>query len=321
MAQVRRKESHLQVEGRDLKLSNLDKVMYPETGYTKGQVIDYYTRVAPYILPHIKDRPITLKRYPNGVGGLHFYEKNVPSFAPKWIKTFPVPRVGGGSMINYLLINDLPTLIWSANTANLEIHPFLAKVPHINIPKMIVFDLDPGEGADILNSCEVALLLKDLLDRLKLASFVKASGSKGIHLHVPLNTRATYDTTQPFAKSVAELLESEHSDLIVSEMAKSKRKGKVLVDWSQNSDYKSTVAAYSLRAKQPRPFVAMPIDWKDLERAVKKGDASALYLAPEEALNKLKKSGDVFAPVLSVKQTLRVPSVKSGSNAISRRAV
>ena len=215
---------------REIDFSNLDKIMYPAVGFTKRQVIDYYIRVSPFILPHIKNRPVTLKRFPDGVGGEHFYEKDAPSYTPRWIKTFPIARTSKAAVIHYILINDLPTLAWSANMANLEIHPFLAKAPHIDMPTTVVFDLDPGDGADILNSCEVAFLVKDLLDRLNLKSFVKVSGSKGIHLHVPLNTKVTYEATQPFAKSIAQLLESEHPDLIVSEMAKTRRKGKVFVD-------------------------------------------------------------------------------------------
>ena len=278
--------------------------MYPEPGFTKGQVIEYYTGVSRYILPHLKDRPITLKRYPNGVKGAHFYEKDAPSYTPKWVKVFPIARTSGESFINYILINDLPSLVWSANLANLEMHPFLAKVPKIDTPTMAVFDLDPGEGADILKSCEAAFLVKALLDRLNLKSFVKASGSKGIHLHVPLNTRVTYEATQAFAKSIAQLLESEHPDLIVSEMPKGKRRGKVFVDWSQNSEHKSTVAVYSLRAKRERPFVAMPVTWEELEKAVRKGDPSGLFFDPDASIKRLEKSGDLFVPMLKLKQKL-----------------
>jgi bifunctional non-homologous end joining protein LigD len=304
---VASKTKSITVGGEELTLSNLDKVMYPANGFTKGQVIDYYTRAARYLLPHLKDRPITLKRFPNGIGGEHFYEKDAPSFTPDWIKTFPIPRTSVTGTINYILINDLPTLVWSANMANLELHPFLAKVPHIEQPTMIVFDLDPGEGADILNSCEAAFLVKKLLDRLGLESFVKVSGSKGIHLHVPLNTNVTYAATQPFAKSIAELLASEHREFIVSEMAKAKRKGRVFVDWSQNSEHKSTVAVYSLRAKAERPFVAMPVTWDELSKALKRRDTSALYFEPEAALERLQKRGDLFAPVLKLKQKLPRP--------------
>jgi bifunctional non-homologous end joining protein LigD len=304
----------MRIAGRDVSLSNLDKVMYPEVGFTKGQVIDYYTQLARYILPHLKDRPITMKRFPNGINGQYFYEKNAPSFTPDWIKTYPIPRTSEKSTINYILINDLPALVWSANMANLEIHPFLAKVPNVNVPTMVVFDLDPGDEANILKSCEVAFLVKAVLDKLKLKSLVKVSGSKGIHLHVPLNTNVTYEMTKSFAQSIAQFLEREHPDLIVSEMAKAKRKGKVFIDWSQNSEHKSTVAVYSLRAKGERPFVAIPVSWNELKRAVKKDAASSLFFEPEAALKRLKKTGDLFAPALKLKQKLPKPFLEVESN-------
>ena len=300
----RARQQTIRVEGRDVTLSNLNKVMYPETGFTKGQVIDYYSRVAPYILPHLKNRPITMKRFPDGIHGEYFYEKNAPSFTPKWIKTYSIARRSQKSTIDYILINDLPTLVWSANLANLEVHPFLAKVPNPNVPTMIVFDLDPGEQASILKSCEVALLVKALLDKLKLKSFVKVSGSKGIHLHVPLNTRVTYEKTRPFAESVARFLEQKHPELIVAEMAKAKRKGKVFIDWSQNAEHKSTVGVYSLRAKSERPYVAMPVTWNELRKAVNNDNAEPLFFEPEAAWRRLKKSGDLFAPLLKLRQTL-----------------
>ena len=293
--------------GKELTISNPDKVMYSDNRFTKSQVIEFYASIAPYVLPHIKERPITMKRFPNGVGGTHFYEKDAPSFTPSWIKKFAIPRTGETSMIRYILLNDLPSLVWSANMANLEIHPFLAKAPQIERPTMLVFDLDPGEGADIFSACEAAFHVKDVLDRLNLKSFVKVSGSKGIHLHVPLNTNVTYEVTQPFAKSIAQLLAREHPNLIVSEMPKTKRRGKVFVDWSQNAEYKSTVAVYSLRAKANRPFVAMPVSWNDLTEAIKKGDAAQLFIEPDLALRRLKKIGDLFAPVLKLKQTLPEP--------------
>jgi bifunctional non-homologous end joining protein LigD len=303
------------VAGRELEISNLEKLMYPEAGFTKADVIDYYRQVGRYILPHLKNRPITLKRFPDGVNGEFFYEKNAPSFTPTWIKTFAIPRSSDESEIHYILINDLPTLVWSANMANLEIHPFLAKTPHINVPTMVVFDLDPGEGTDILNSCEAAILVKGLLDRLNLESFVKVSGSKGIHLHVPLNIRVTYEMTQAFAQSIAQLLATEYPDLIVSEMPKAKRKTKVFVDWSQNSEHKSTVAVYSLRAKKERPYVAMPVRWDEIKNAAKKGDASSLFFEPEAALMRVKKMGDLFAPLLKLKQRLPKPFLELQSDA------
>ena len=294
----------VKVGDKKLSLSNVDKVLYPETGFTKGQVIDFYSRVAPSILPHIEDRPITLKRYPNGIKGGHFYEKNAPSFTPVWIKTYPIQRSSRESMINYILINDLPTLVWSANLANLEIHPFLAKAPEISVPTMVVFDLDPGDGASLVQSCEVAFLLRDLLDRLALESLPKVSGSKGIHVHVPLNTPVTYDMTQAFAQSVAQYLASEHPKLIVSEMAKNKRTKRVFIDWSQNSQHKSTVAVYSLRAKAERPFVAMPVSWREMETALNRNNVSKLFFEPEAALKRLEKIGDLFLPSLRLKQSL-----------------
>jgi bifunctional non-homologous end joining protein LigD len=293
--------------GKELQLSNLDKVMYPGSGFTKGQVIDYYARVSKHILPHLKDRPITQKRYPDGVQGKYFYEKNAPSYTPHWIKTQPIARNRRNGVIQYILINDLPTLIWSANMANLEMHPFLAKAARMEIPTMIVFDLDPGEGADILASAEAAFLVKALLDRLHLESFPKVSGSKGIHVHVPLNMAVTYEAAQPFAQSVAQMLQSEHPDFVVSEMAKAKRRKKVFVDWSQNSEHKSTVAVYSLRAKGDTPFVAMPVTWDELKRAVRKSDSSLLFFEPDAALKRLQRVGDLFAPMLKLKQKLPRP--------------
>lgn len=287
-----------------VKFTNLEKVMYPETGFSKGDVIEYYTRVAPYLLPHIEDRPITLKRYPNGVSEAHFYEKDAPSFTPDWVKRFAIPRTTVSGVINYVLINDVQTLAWSANMTNLEIHPFLARAPRIDRPTMVVFDLDPGEGSDLIHACKAALMVKDLLERLRLKCFAKVSGSKGIHLHVPLNTDVSYAATQPFAKSVAQLLAAEHSDFIVTEMAKIKRKGKVFIDWSQNSEYKSTVAVYSLRAKSGRPFVAMPVTWDEIKKTVQTGSSAAIYFEPDAALKRLKKVGDIFAPILNLEQQL-----------------
>src|SRR5262245_29818641 len=311
--------STIEIAGRDIRVSNLDKVMYPKIGFTKGQVIDYYTQVARFLLPHLKQRPITMKRFPDGVDGKHFYEKDAPSFTPPWVKTFAISRTSSNSMINYILINDLPALVWSANMANLEIHPFLGKAPHINIPTMVVFDLDPGEEASILKSCEVAFLVKALLDKLRLKSVVKVSGSKGIHLHVPLNTDATYEMTQAFARSIAQLLETQHPDLIVSDMAKLKRRGKVFIDWSQNSEHKTTVSVYSLRAKGEEPFVAMPVTWSELKKALTKDDAAGLFFAPDAVLKKLNRTGDLFAPALKLKQTLPEPFLNFASRTKNRR--
>ncbi|HEY3196903.1 MAG TPA: non-homologous end-joining DNA ligase [Nitrospirales bacterium] len=295
----------LRIDGRTIPISNPDKVLYP-AGFTKLQVIDYYVRVAKFLLPHLHDRPVTLKRYPNGVTGGFFYEKRAPRFTPDWVKTFPVPRRDGGAPIKYILINDAPTLAWAANLANLEIHPFLHRVPEIHSPTAIVFDLDPGERSDVLTCAEVALLLKDLFARLDLQSFVKVSGSKGLQLYVPLNSSVTYEVTEAFAHTVAQLMENTHPKLVVAEMAKHKRAGKIFIDWSQNSEYKTTVSVYSLRAKDDRPYVSMPVTWEELKTALLKKDAQRLYFEPEAALKRLDKMGDLFSPVLTLKQ--KVPS-------------
>lgn len=297
----------MKIAGRDMRLTNLDKILYPGNRFTKGQVIEYYTRVAPYLLPHLRDRPITLKRYPDGVTGEFFYEKNAPRFTPDWIAKHSIPHSHRKGSVNYILINDLATLVWCANLADLEMHPFLAKAPDIDIPTMIVFDLDPGPGVDILGACEAALLVKELLDRLNLESFIKVSGSKGVHLHVPLNTKATYEATKPFAQSIAETLEQQHPDRVVATMAKAHRQNKIFVDWSQNSEHKTTVAAYSLRATRDRPQVALPIEWGELKRAIKKKQPELLFFEPEAALKRLEKTGDLFAPILTLKQELPEP--------------
>ena len=254
----------------------------------------------PFCLPHLKDRPVTLIRYPDGITGQFFYEKNAPKFTPEWVTTFPVPRRSGGRAIRYIVINDLPTLVWCANLAGLEIHPFLHRVPHIDRPTSIVFDLDPGEGVDILDCAEVAFLLKDLFETWKLKSFPKVSGSKGLQVYVPLNTDASYEVTRPFANAVAEHLANEHPKKVLPNMAKADRKGKVFIDWSQNSDFKTTVGVYSLRAKRELPFVSMPVTWDDLKNAKK----AALAFSPKQALERLEKTGDLFAPVLKLKQKL-----------------
>jgi bifunctional non-homologous end joining protein LigD len=303
-AKSKKDQQHLEIEGKQVPVTNLDKALYPAAHFTKAQVIDYYIRVSEYLLPHFKDRPVTLKRYPSGVHGQFFYEKHEPSFAPKWIETFPVPRRAGGPDICYILINDLATLVWCANAASLELHPFLHRVPHLDQPTSVVFDLDPGEGADLLTCIEVSLLLRDVLARLGLQCWPKVSGSKGIQVYVPLNTGATYAVTQPFAKGLAELLAKQHPDMIVAEMAKVKRAKKVFIDWSQNSDFKTTVGVYSLRAKRDRPFVSLPVRWDELATAQRTRNTEPLYFEAYAALQRLAETGDLFAPVLTVKQSL-----------------
>jgi bifunctional non-homologous end joining protein LigD len=294
----------LKVDGRNVPLSNLDKVLYPIAQFTKGQVIDYYVKAAQFILPHLKNRPITLKRYPDGVHGEFFYEKNAPKFTPPWIKRFSVPRRRHQGTIHYILINDLPTLVWVANMASLELHPFLHRAPKINIPTEIVFDFDPGEGADVLTCAQAAMLVRDVLGELGLKSFAKVSGSKGLQVYVPLNDDLNYDIVKPFAKTVAELMEQRHPDLILSKMSKSLRTGKVFIDWSQNTESKTTVSVYSLRAKSDRPYVSLPVTWAELAEAVHAKDAQSLFFPPDRALKRLGKTGDLFAPVETLKQNL-----------------
>jgi len=297
---------------RAISLSNPDKILYPATGFTKRQVVEYYTAVSRYLLPHLEDRPVTLKRYPDGTTGPHFYEKNAPSFTPDWVKTFPVARRGGGPDINYIVINDAATLVWCATVANLEVHPFLHRVPRIDVPTAVVFDLDPGEGTDVITCADVALLLRQALEAVDLEVFPKVSGSKGLQLHVPLNTRVTYEETQRFALVTAHALEQAEPRLVVTDMAKARRAGKVFIDWSQNSDYKTTVSVYSLRAKRDRPFVSMPVRWEELERAIKHRDAHSLSFDPQAALRRLHEIGDLHRPLLRLRQRLpRVPPRKA----------
>jgi bifunctional non-homologous end joining protein LigD len=294
--------AEMDIKGTKLKVSNLDKVFYPKTGFTKGNVIDYYIRVSPYLLPHLKNRPITLKRYPNGVEGFFFYEKQCPVGHPDSVKTTKVPKSDGGE-VNYCMINDLTGLVWAANLADLELHTFLHKAPAIGRPTSLAFDLDPGPPADIITCCQVALQLKNVFDALKLKSFAKTSGSKGLQIYVPLNTPVTYEKTKPFAHALAELLQRQSSNLVVSKMQKSLRNGKVLVDWSQNDSHKTTVNVYSLRAKE-HPTVSTPVTWDEIETAAKKKKPALLQFETEDMLKRVAKLGDLFAPVLTLKQKL-----------------
>jgi len=285
-------------------ISHSQKILYPAAKFAKADVVEYYRKVAQFLLPHFRNRPVTLKRYPDGVYGEAFYEKDAPGFTPEWVKTFPVPRREAGPAINYILINDLATLTWAAHLAALELHPFLHRAPKIETPTHVVFDLDPGEGTNIFDCARVACLMHDLLAKLRLKSLPKVSGSKGIQVYVPLNTPITYEATQPFARATAELFEREHRHLVVSDMAKNLRIGRVFIDWSQNADHKTTIGVYSLRAKRPRPYVSMPVKWEELTKALQKHDVGLLEFAPDAALQRLKRVGDLFAPMLKLKQKL-----------------
>jgi len=296
-------KAQLTVAGKKLSVSNLDKVLYPKVGFTKGEVIDYYIRIAPVLLPHLKDRPLTMKRYPDGVEGEFFYEKNCPSHRPSWVKTAKVWSEGNNRTMDYCLANDLPTLVWAANLADLELHTSLSRKNKIDRPTMMVFDLDPGPPADIVQCCQVGLWLRDLLAELKLESFAKTSGSKGLQVYVPLNTPVTYDETKMWSHALAEYLERERNHLVVAKMSKEIRKGKVLVDWSQNDEHKTTICVYSLRAKE-EPTVSTPVTWEEAANCLKKEKAGLLRFRSDQTLKRVEKMGDLFEPVVSLKQKL-----------------
>src|SRR6266567_5922133 len=296
-------EQIVEVGGRRLKLTNLEKVLYPATGFTKGQVIDYYARIAPVLAPHLAGKPLTLKRYPSGVDQEFFFEKNATKHRPGWVKTAPIWSEGNQREINYILANDLTTIVWLANLAAIELHPSLSLAQDIDCPRTMVFDLDPGPPANIVQCCQVAVWLRAIFEHFKLESFAKTSGSKGLQIYVPLNTKTSYDETKPFAHALARLLESEHRDLVVSDMKKSVRTGKIFVDWSQNDEHKTTISVYSLRARE-HPTVSTPVTWEEVERTLKKKDASLLVFESHQVLERIEKMGDVFAPLLSLKQKL-----------------
>ncbi|MDP9253444.1 MAG: non-homologous end-joining DNA ligase [Verrucomicrobiota bacterium] len=296
-------KAELIVEGRKLRVSNLNKVLYPKAGFTKGQLIDYYIRIAPVLLPHLKDRPLTMKRYPNGVEGEFFYEKNCPSHRPAWVKTAKVWSEGNQREMRYCLAQDLPTLVWAANLADIELHTSLARKKDVTRPTMMVFDLDPGAPADIVQCCQVGLWLRDLLGEMKLKSFAKTSGSKGLQVYVPLNTPVTFDQTKGLSRVVAGHLERAHPNLVTSNMSKALRKGKVFVDWSQNDEHKTTVNVYSLRAKE-QPTVSTPVTWEEVETALKKKDAKVLTFTSDRVLRRVDKLGDLFEPIETLKQKL-----------------
>jgi bifunctional non-homologous end joining protein LigD len=311
------KRLDVQIAGRTLSLSNLDKVLYPEAGFTKGHVIDYYTRVAPAVLPHLRGRPLTLKRYPNGVDGGHFYEKQCPSHRPDWVATAAVWSRHNARTIDYCLADDLETLVWLANLADLELHTSLALAADVIAPTMIAFDLDPGPPATIVECARVALQLREAFDHLGLEAFPKTSGSKGMQVYVPLNTPATYDETKSFAYGLAQVLERRDPGLVVSDMKKSLRRGKVFVDWSQNDEHKTTVCVYSLRARE-RPTASTPLAWEEVEAVVGSGDPGELDFSSDEVLARVAEHGDLFAGVLEIEQALPTAS-GSGARPAGRR--
>jgi bifunctional non-homologous end joining protein LigD len=300
----------IEIEGKNLSLTNLDKVLYPVAGFTKGQVIDYYARIAPVLVPHLTGRPLTLKRYPEGVEKEYFFEKNATKHRPDWVKTAPIWSEGNSRDVNYILANDLATIVWIANLAGIELHPSLSLAKKIESPTIIAFDLDPGAPANIVQCCQVGLWLREIFDHFGLQSFPKTSGSKGLQIYVPLNHPTSYDVTKPFAHALARLLENEHRDLVVSDMKKNLRVGKVFVDWSQNDEHKTTISVYSLRARE-RPTVSTPVTWEEVGGTVKKKDASHLVFEAEDVLKRVDKLGDLFAPVQTLQQRLpKLPGIE-----------
>jgi bifunctional non-homologous end joining protein LigD len=289
------------VAGRRLKLTNLAKVMYPSTGFTKADVIDYYTRVAPVLMPHLRNRPLTLKRYPDGVDGEVFYQKQAPKHRPDWVKTVRIPTRDRD--IDFVVVTGLPTLVWLANLADLELHTSLARATSVDQPTALVFDLDPGAPATVVECCQVALLIRDLSERAGLEFWPKTSGSKGLQLYAPLNGRSGFDRTRDYAHAVATRLEREHPELIVTTVKREVRDGRVLIDWSQNAPMRTTVNVYSLRARE-RPTVSTPVSWRQVERTAREGDPEALVFDWRAVLERIERHGDLFQPVLKRRQSL-----------------
>jgi bifunctional non-homologous end joining protein LigD len=301
-------KARLVLDGRELTVSNLSKVLYPAVGFTKGELIDAYADLAEVLLPHLRGRPVTLKRYPDGVEGKFFYEKRSPKHRPDWVATARIWSDSHGAEIDYTLLEDLPSLVWSANLANIELHTSLARVDDLDRPDSLVFDLDPGAPADLVDCARIALRLRAFFTQLGLDSYAKTSGSKGIHLHIPLNGTATFAESRPFAKAVAETFEARFPDEVVSRQTKTKRTGRVLIDWSQNDRHKTTACVYTIRARE-RPTASTPLEWEEVEAAAESGDADALVFTVEDLLARIAAKGDLYAPLLSQKQELPEVSV------------
>ncbi|HEV3319826.1 MAG TPA: non-homologous end-joining DNA ligase [Solirubrobacteraceae bacterium] len=294
----------VELDGRALRLTNLDKVLYPRTGFTKADLIRYYAEIAPVLLPHLHDRPLTLKRYPDGVEGEHFYEKQCPSHRPEWVQTTAVWSGRTDREIDYCLCQDLPTLVWLGNLADLELHPSLSHAHALERPSTLAFDLDPGPSAGIVQCCEVALGLREMFAELGLRAFAKTSGLTGMQVYVPLNERdVTYDQTKPFARAVADLLAHRRPKLVVARMARAARRGRVLIDWSQNDEHKTTVSVYSLRANES-PTVSTPVAWDEVAACRDAEDPALLEFGPAQVLDRVRECGDLFAEVVSLHQSL-----------------
>ena len=301
----KKRDQEVTVGRRKLKLTNLDKVLYPKTKTTKAEVIDYYARIADAILPHLRGRPLTLRRFPEGVGNprASFFEKNCPKHRPEWVKTTPIYVDRRAGEIDFCLCENRPTLVWMAQLAALELHPSLSKATRMEQPTVLAFDLDPGAPAGLVDCCKVALRVREIFSAFDLELFPKVSGGKGLQVYVPLNTKVTYEQTGPFAKAAAQLLEKQTPKEVVSKMAKAERRGKVFVDWSQNHQKKTTIGVYSLRARE-LPTASIPLGWREVERAAKSGEAENLRFEIPDAIERVEKEGDLFEPVLKLKQRL-----------------
>jgi bifunctional non-homologous end joining protein LigD len=296
----------VEVDGRELKLTNLDKVLYPKAGFSKGEMVDYYAKVAEAMVPHLKGRAVTLRRFPEGVEDLDsaFFEKRCPKHRPRWVKTTNVRAGPSAGNIDFCVCDGRPTLVWMAQLAAIELHPSLSLGSKHERPTVLAFDLDPGPPAEVLACGRVALRLRELLGQVGLESFVKTSGSKGMQLYVPLNTKVTYEQTRPFAQALAQLLAKQSPDEVIAKMGKKTlREGKVFIDWYQNNERKTTIAVYSLRARE-RPTASTPVSWEEVESAIEKDDADCIVFEAGEVLERVEQHGDLFAPVLELKQEL-----------------
>lgn len=300
---VGRGEYEVAVDGTTLRLTNLDRVLYPETGFTKGELVDYYYSVAPAMLPHLEARPLTMRRFPGGVEQPGFWEKNCPAHRPDWVKTAPIWSESNGTDMDYCVVSDRATLVWAANLADIELHTSLATATRRDLPTAVVFDLDPGPPAGMVECASLGVLIKDMLGRIGLDCFAKTSGSKGLQLYVPLNSDASYGQTKPFARAVAAEFERQMPDQVVSRMTRSRRAGKVLIDWSQNSEHKTTVCAYSVRVRA-EPSVSTPVTWDEIERAADGDRADPLRFNPMQVRERIERHGDLFEQVVTERQQL-----------------
>ncbi len=293
----------VEIAGKSLSLANLEKDLYPSYGFTKAQILEYYRRMAAFILPHLQDRALTLKRYPEGVDQEFFFEKRCPAHRPAWVKTAEI-RLEDKERMTVCLVNDLETLIWVENLASVELHVPLARAGSPETPDAMVFDLDPGEPANILDCARVALILRDLFRHLQLTSYVKTSGQKGLHVFVPLNRQeTTFADTKKFSKAVAEIMQKNYPELVTAKMAKEFRQGRVFINWEQNDSKKTMICVYSLRARE-KPIVSFPLAWGELENLAGQGDPAKLQIMYSEAVSRAEKQGDLFGEVLVKKQQL-----------------